>query len=391
MKILSIESSADETSVSIIDAQGDFPQATYEVLGNALHSQVELHTQYGGIFPAMAKREHAKAVVPLLKRALEEAELFTEEKNELNQQQTEVLFELLTREPGLAETLSAFFESCERPDIDLIAVTSGPGLEPALWVGVNFAKALAEIWNIPVVAVNHMEGHILASIYDVDEENQLAQIPFPTIALLISGGHTELIHMKGWGQYEKIGQTRDDAIGEAYDKVARMLDLPYPGGPEVERLAKIARIENLPAYATLPRPMLHSKDLDFSFSGIKTAVRYAIAEKELTEDEKKALARDFEDAVTEVLIKKTRDAVDEYGAETVVVGGGVSASKHLRHELNAAFISSHPNVTLYYPKPGLSTDNSVMIALAGHARIASASNAAAARYLKADGNRSLGE
>lgn len=391
MNILSIETSCDETALSVVKVEGEFPQATYEVIGDAINSQVAIHAEYGGVFPMMAKREHAKAITPLLKLALEEAELLEEGAHELNQKQTEELYEILNREPGLSETLEAFLEQYDKPEIDVIAVTSGPGLEPALWVGVNFARSLAKIWNIPVVATNHMEGHILASIYDVEDENALSDLQFPTIALLVSGGHTELVLMNNWGQYKKIGQTRDDAVGEAFDKAARMMGLPYPGGPEISRLAKLARAADLPAFADLPRPMLHSGDLDFSFSGIKTAVRYAIGEKELSETDKQALARDFEDAVTEVIVKKTMTAVEEYGAQSIVVGGGVSANRHLNQELNKAVVEQQPHITTYFPKPGLSTDNSVMIALAGHARLASAVNAAAAKYIRADGNRSISE
>lgn len=389
MKMLSIETSADETSVSVVKVEGDFPNASYEVLGNALHSQVKLHAEYGGIFPAMAKREHAKAIVPLLQLALEEAELLEEGKHDLTPDETERLYETLVREPELAETLMAFLEKYEKPELGVIAVTSGPGLEPALWVGVNFAKALARLWDIPVVATNHMEGHVLASVYDVEDENKLSTLAFPALALLVSGGHTELVLMKDWGQYEKVGQTRDDAVGEAFDKAARMMGLPYPGGPEIGRLAKIGRASKLPPYANLPKPMLHSGDLDFSFSGIKTAVRYAIGDKELSESDREALARDFEDAVTEVLVKKTLAAAEQYGAQAVIVGGGVSASPYLRQELQKAFLEANPSMTVYFPKPGLSTDNSIMIALAGHARLSSAMNAAAAQYIKADGNKSL--
>ncbi len=348
-----------------------------------------MHAEYGGIFPAMAKREHAKALTPLLEVALEEAELLEKSEDELTQEQVEELSELLYREPDMTEVLTNFLNTHEKPEIDLIAVTSGPGLEPALWVGVNFAKALATVWNIPIVPVNHMEGHLLASIFDVEEDDQLSRIEFPTISLLISGGHTEFILMKNWGEYEKVGQTKDDAVGEAYDKVARMIGLSYPGGPEIEKLSEKARKHNLPPYADLPRPMLHSGDLDFSFSGLKTAVRYAIDEKNLLETDKQAIARDFEDAVEEVLIKKTRSALDEYGAKTFIVGGGVSASQFLRNSFNAALLESHPDVEVYFPHRKMSTDNSIMIALAGHARSQNASNPAASKYIKADGNRSL--
>ena len=266
-------------------------------------------------------------------------------------------------------------------------------MEPALWVGVNFAKALASVLGCPVVPVNHMEGHILASIFDVVEEDQLAQIEFPAIALLISGGHTELIHMPNWGEYIKIGQTRDDAVGEAFDKVARLLGMGYPGGPEIGKRASEARTQNLPPFkSNLPRPMIHSGDLDFSFSGLKTAVLYAVkdlGEVELTETQKNALSRDFEDAVTEVLLKKTKVALDTYGAKTLIIGGGVSASPHLRAIFTKELLSSNEDTEVFFPIKQLSTDNSVMIALAGHAHKEGASTAGAVKLIKADGNKSL--
>ena len=265
MRILSIESSADETSISIVDIVGEFPTATYSVIGNGLRSQIELHNQYGGIFPMMAKREHAKAVVPLLEVALQEAELLIPAPTEISTEAEAAIVTILEREPELAETLMGWFQKHQLPEIDMIAVTSGPGLEPALWVGVSFAKALAHVLGCPVIPVNHMEGHILASLYDVEVDDALAPVQFPALALLVSGGHTELILMKNWGQYEKIGQTRDDAVGEAFDKVARLMGLPYPGGPEIGKRAAIARAANLPHYGdkVLPRPMIHSDDFDF--------------------------------------------------------------------------------------------------------------------------------
>lgn len=390
MRILSIETSCDETAVSIVEATGEFPLATYEILGNALHSQIEIHKEYGGVFPALAKREHIKTVVPMLEHALLEAELLEDGSSDLDEALQEKLHLTLMREEGLAEELIAFFEMHQLPEIDLIAVTSGPGLEPALWVGINFAKALGAILEAPVVPINHMEGHILASLYDVVEDDALATVVFPAISLLISGGHTELILISDWSSFTKIGQTKDDAVGEAFDKVARMIGLPYPGGPEVSKKAAIARTENLPPYkADLPRPMLHSDDLDFSFSGLKTSVRYAIEGKELTESEKNALCRDFEDAVTEVLLKKTQRALSEHGAQTLIVGGGVSANTHIRQILQMELITSHPDVEVYFPQPKLSTDNSIMIALAGHAHHANASTAGAIALIKADGNKSL--
>ncbi len=390
MKILSIETSCDETAISVVEATGDFPTAHYEVLGNQLYSQIALHAEYGGVFPALAKREHTKTIVPLLIEALRESELLVEGAHSMTPEQSTFIATTLEREPALAEAITSFSQTYNEPEINLIAVTVGPGLEPALWVGVNFAKVVAQLWNKKVVAVNHMEGHVLASVYDVVEDNQLAQISFPAISLLISGGHTELLLMKNWGQYEKIGQTRDDAIGEAFDKVARLLGLPYPGGPALSKLAALGRKANLPPFKTdLPRPMLNSGDLDFSFSGIKTAVRYAVEGEMLTDTDKQAIARDFEDAVTAVLVKKSKDAVAEHGAQSLIIGGGVSANNYIRQELQRAFLTEHPDCELYFPTPGLSTDNSVMIALAGHARAENASNPAAAQLFRADGNRSI--
>ncbi len=308
-------------------------------------------------------------IVPMLEKAIKEAGIepldFTPTLDEKTEQAVRTI---LNREHGLVDQLLTFHKEHGAFAVDLIAVTSGPGLEPALWVGVNFARALALLWDVPVVPVNHMEGHVLASIYDADRDNQLSDISFPAISLLISGGHTELILMKNWGQYEKIGQTRDDAVGEAYDKVARLLGLPYPGGPEVAAQASLARRNKLPKFADLPSPMLRSNDLDFSFSGLKTAVRYAVADKTLSKDEVAAIARDFEDAVTAVLLKKTLTAIEQHQAKTLIVGGGVSANQHLKRMFEAALLTDYPDVTSYFPRPGLSTDNSIMIALAGHAK-----------------------
>lgn len=390
MIILSIETSCDETAVSLVQALGDFPTAKYEIIGNALFSQIDIHREYGGVFPMMAKREHAATLVAMLEKAMHKAALEPEVTPDPSAQEIAMIQEILEREPVLAENLITFQKEHGKLPVDMIAVTSGPGLEPALWVGVNFAKTLAKLWNVPVVATNHMEGHILASIFDVEEDDQLTQINFPAISLLISGGHTELVLMKNWTEYEKVGQTRDDAVGEAFDKVARLMGLPYPGGPEISKLAETARKENLPPFRKdLPRPMLNSGDLDFSFSGLKTAVRYAVDKQELSEADKKALARDFEDCVAEVLIKKTKNAVDEYGAQTIIIGGGVSANQHLMREFKRHFIATHPRVPVYTPNTGLSTDNAIMIALAGHAHLDKQSNPAAAQYIRADGNKSI--
>lgn len=386
MIILSIETSCDETAVSIVEAEGDFPRATYRILGNALFSQVDIHREYGGVFPALAKREHAKTLVPMLERALREAKLLEARVHTLSPEEHESLHTILFREPGLGDTFISFLEQHTIPQIDLIAVTSGPGLEPALWVGINFARALSFAWNVPVVPINHMEGHVLSSIFTTDS---IPQISFPALALLISGGHTELVLMEEWLQFKRIGETRDDAVGEAFDKVARMIGLPYPGGPEIGARARRARTDNLPAFATLPRPMIDADNLDFSFSGLKTAVRYAIEGKVLTADEIDAIARDFEDAVTAVLLKKAQRAIDAHSINTLIVGGGVSANTHIRETFTAFFGKEYPDLTLYFPPQNLSTDNSVMIALAGHAQVAHARTYSALVDLKADGNLSI--
>lgn len=390
MRILAIETSADETAVSIVDAEGDFPNATYDLVGNALRSQVETHTKYGGIFPMIAKREHAKALVPLFKLALEEADLCLPEQRVIAESMRVEIESILGREPELAQDLLDFLQNYTLPEFDLIAVTNGPGLAPALWVGVNFAKALATVLNCPVLPVNHMEGHIFASLYDIEVDNGLSPIAFPAVSLLISGGHTELVLLEDWHSTRKIGQTRDDAVGECFDKVARMIGLPYPGGPEIERLAGQAQKQDLPPFkADLPRPMLHSGDLDFSFSGLKTAVRYAIAERELMLDEQEALSRDVSEAIRDVLLAKTYAALQQHGAQTLIVGGGVSASQYLRDAFIAYFAEKIPDVTVYFPHRPLSTDNAVMIALAAHARLDEVRTGASVARIAADGNRSL--
>jgi len=385
MIILSIETSCDETAVAIVEATGVFPNAKYRVLGNGLLSQIDIHREFGGVFPAVAKREHAKALVPMLAKALREAGMLHEVPTTLANDTEAELVTLLEREPTLAELLIEFFKHHDYPAIDAIAVTNGPGLAPALWVGVNFARALSRNWNIPVIPVNHMEGHILSSVFEGDH---LGTLNFPALALLISGGHTEFVFMHDFKTYEKIGSTRDDAVGEAFDKVARMLGLPYPGGPEISRLATQARAENLPTLLPpLPRPMIHTPDFDFSFSGLKTAVRTRVLDKEISDSERVIIARDFEDATTEVLIKKTSNALKQTNAQTLILGGGVTANTTIRDAFQNLVAKEFPDVTLHLPDPTLSTDNAIMIALSGHARVNQAS--INTETLTANGNLSL--
>lgn len=374
MKILGIETSCDETALSLLEVSGSDNNPEFNVLSTALFSQIELHKKYGGVYPSLAKREHAKNLVPLLSQMLEKnTEKFTTLKSEptkFTDEQIKTLEEVFEREPELLEAFLKYIPTIEIPDVDVIAVTYGPGLEPALWVGINFARALSYIWQIPVAPTNHMEGHIISVLKDTNEK-----IEFPMVSLLISGGHTELVLIKKWGDYKIIGQTLDDAVGEAFDKIARLMGLEYPGGPKISKLAETARIENIPtkllesnpevaAKISLPRPMLNSGDYNFSFSGIKTAVLYLVQKLEASGDfnevTKKAVALEFENAATEVLFKKTKQAVEEYGAHRLIIGGGVIANKHIRETF------SKLDVEVSIPELELATDNAVMIAMAGY-------------------------
>jgi N6-L-threonylcarbamoyladenine synthase len=388
MNILAIETSCDETGISLLAQHAGSTELV--LLGNALASQIALHAQYGGVFPAMAKRAHAEKIVPLIKECLESASALAmadEAGSTLGTDNLEVIKSICTHEEELVSQLETFFNTYEKPGIDYIAVTVGPGLEPALWVGINTAKVLATVWNIPVIPVNHMEGHVVTAAVTESSEGEKKQyvfqdLSFPLLALLVSGGHTELVLTKNYGEYEKIGQTRDDAVGEAFDKVARMLGLPYPGGPAVSMMAKefrlLAATDDTVRQFELPRPMLHSQDYDFSFSGLKTAMLYTIRDqvadknggsRELTDNEKMALAAAFEDAAIEVLVKKTVKAAEEFGIQTIVVGGGVAGNSYLREQLTEQLATRSPKIVALFPEPWLATDNAVMIGLAAFARM----------------------
>ncbi|MDD4803709.1 MAG: tRNA (adenosine(37)-N6)-threonylcarbamoyltransferase complex transferase subunit TsaD [Candidatus Pacebacteria bacterium] len=410
MKILGIETSCDETGICIIETEDNSDSSTIsnskiKILGNQLYSQIAIHAQYGGVFPMMAKREHALNLVPQLEKCLEESGLL---KTNLDSRlhgndKLEKIREILARENDLSENLIELIEKIERPNIDAIAVTNGPGLEPALWVGVCFAKAVSEAWDIPIIPVNHMEGHVVVAMLQPSEklkveseklEYKIKDVNYPIIALLISGGHTQLVLSKENQKYEIIGSTRDDAIGEAFDKVARILGLPYPGGPQISKLAEKDRIENPHDSASglrksafpLPRPMIHSGDLNFSFSGIKTAVLYTVQKIEnMTDDIRQEIAREFEDAVVEVIIKKTQQAVEQYGAQTIIIGGGVSANKKIRNDF--AKLAEDIHVELMIPEFNASTDNAFMIALAGYINIKAGKKPET--DFKANGNLSL--
>lgn len=391
MKILSIETSCDETAISILEITGDEIWPSFRILSNLVRSQIEMHKEFGGVFPTVAKREHAKNLPPILIENLKLANLYSVSKEKISADREKELRIMLEREKDLVDGVIEVANNVAKPDIDYIAVTTGPGLEPALWVGVNFAKALGYFWSIPVMPVNHMEGHVLSTLIDSKKtESQtmdLSGFKFPALALLISGGHTELVLMQDWLKYEKIGATLDDAVGEAFDKVARLLGLPYPGGPKVSELAK-SGVRN--EAIKLPRPMIGSDDYNFSFSGIKTAVLYLTKKLGTLDEQTKCdIAREFEIAVTEVLVKKTRKAIEEFGVETLVVGGGVSANTYIKSELRKMVEDNFGNVTVHLPDQHLSGDNSLMIGVAGYFEIASGKPIPPFESLKAESNWSL--
>lgn len=395
MIILGIETSCDETAICIIETGDNSATPKIKILGNQLYSQIALHAQYGGVYPMMAKREHVKNLTPLLEKCLEESNIVNlNTKTKISEQKIENIREILIREQGLFEP---FIELAEKigsvkwlKKIDAIAVTNGPGLEPALWVGVSFSKALSVLLNVPIIPTNHMGGHILVSALNKisDKEFELKNIKYPAIALLISGGHTQLVLIKHTLNYEIIGNTKDDAVGEAFDKVARILGLPYPGGPEISRLAEKERMEfpnKVPPFP-LPRPMIHSHDLNFSFSGIKTAVLYTSQKiGQLTDKNKQEIAKEFEDAVVEVIVKKTKEAVEQYGAQTIIIGGGVSANKKIRDDFT--ILTKDLNIDLFVPEVSASTDNAFMIALAGYLNVKFGQKYSS--EFKAEGNLSL--
>ncbi|MBU2109948.1 tRNA (adenosine(37)-N6)-threonylcarbamoyltransferase complex transferase subunit TsaD, partial [Patescibacteria group bacterium] len=250
----------------------------------------------------------------------------------------------------------------------LIAVTIGPGLEPALWTGINFARDLNKVWDKPIIGINHMEGHILSALL-CRKKFSISNFQFPMLALLVSGGHTELVLIKNWLKYKIIGQTRDDAAGEAFDKVAKMLKLPYPGGPQVAKLAEKYKIQNTKYKIRLPRPMINSKDYDFSFSGLKTAVLYLLRDlRFMNKDLRIAICHEFQQAVIDVLIAKTIRAAKEYKVKSIIAGGGVIANNELRKQLNETIEKNIPNTKFLIPDTKFTTDNAAMISVAAYFR-----------------------
>ncbi|MEE1654075.1 tRNA (adenosine(37)-N6)-threonylcarbamoyltransferase complex transferase subunit TsaD [Brachymonas sp. G13] len=320
MLVLGIESSCDETGVALVEARPG--QAVPSLLAHALHSQIDMHQAYGGVVPELASRDHIRRVVPLTRQVLVEA----------------------------GRSLA---------DVDVVAFTRGPGLAGALLVGAGAACALAASLGKPVLGVHHLEGHLLSPFLSEDPPE------FPFVALLVSGGHTQLMQVDGVGQYTLLGETIDDAAGEAFDKSAKLLGLGYPGGPALSRLAAFG---NPDAYA-LPRPLLHSGDLNFSFAGLKTAVLTQVRkiEGQPCYQTQADLAASTQAAIVEVLVKKSLKAVDRSGLKRLVVAGGVGANSELREQLNAA--CRKRQVRVHYPELHLCTDNGAMIALAAAMRL----------------------
>ena len=315
MLILGIESSCDETGIALYSTDDGGA-----LLAHALHSQILMHRAYGGVVPELASRDHIRRTVPLLRKVMADS----------------------------GHSLG---------ELDAIAYTQGPGLAGALLVGAAFAEGLAAALGIPTVPVHHLEGHLLSPL--------LSSRPpkFPFVALLVSGGHSQLMRVTGVGEYELLGETLDDAAGEAFDKTAKLLGLPYPGGPALAELAERGR----PDVVKLPRPMLHSGDLDFSFSGLKTAVLTRVREiGEPDEQQRADIARGFQDAIVEVLIKKSMRAVKASGLKQLVVAGGVGANRELRRQLDAQAVKAR--IAVFYPELEFCTDNGAMIALAGALR-----------------------
>ncbi len=364
MKILAIDTSCDETSIAIVQKE----KSQFKILANIVSSQVNIHKNYGGVFPALAKREHQKNLVPVLRLALKKENILKEKKQKKFDEQK--LKTILKREKELFEKTKNFLINYQTPKVDLITVTEGPGLEPCLWTGINFAKALSFFWKKLIVPINHLEGHIFANwVTPISSKpknkKQKAKIVFPAVALIVSGGHTELVLIKNTKKYKLLGETLDDAAGECLDKIAKIIGLGYPGGPEIEKLAKGGDPEKY----QLPRPMMYSKNYNFSFSGLKTATLYLTkklgAGKIKQNKVKINLAASSQKAVIDVLVKKTIKAAKENKVKTIIVGGGVASNNELRKTFYLEMKKNNLRISLLFPQKKLTTDNAAMIAIAG--------------------------
>ncbi|BAW00125.1 tRNA (adenosine(37)-N6)-threonylcarbamoyltransferase complex transferase subunit TsaD [Lysobacter enzymogenes] len=316
MKVLGIETSCDETGVAVYDTDAG-------LRAHALYSQIALHAQYGGVVPELASRDHVRKLLPLIRQTLAEAGLRTDE-------------------------------------IDGVAYTAGPGLVGALLVGAGVARALAWALEVPAIGVHHMEGHLLAPLM---EDDPLGRPEPPFVALLVSGGHTQLVAVDRIGQYRLLGETLDDAAGEAFDKTAKLMGLPYPGGPQLAAQAELG----VPGKFKFARPMTDRPGLDFSFSGLKTQVLLAWQNSDKSEQTRADIARAFEDAVVDTLAIKCERALDAAGCDTLVVAGGVGANKRLRAKLAA--MAGKRGGRVAFPRPMFCTDNGAMIAYAGALRL----------------------
>ena len=332
MLVLGIESSCDETGVALVETDGEASRRLPRLLAHALHSQITMHQAYGGVVPELASRDHIRRVLPLTQAVLDEA----------------------------SRTLA---------DVDVVAYTRGPGLAGALLVGAGVACALGAALDKPVLGVHHLEGHLLSPFLSTDAPE------FPFVALLVSGGHTQLMRVEAVGRYEILGETIDDAAGEAFDKSAKLMGLPYPGGPGLAKLAE----QGDPVAFKLPRPLLHSGNLDFSFAGLKTAVLTQAKKLGSELETRKAdLAASTQAAIVEVLLKKSMTALSETGLNRLVVAGGVGANRALREQLNAA--CARRGVRVHYPELHLCTDNGAMIAMAAAMRLQSGIESANVDY-----------
>jgi N6-L-threonylcarbamoyladenine synthase len=334
MKILAIETSCDETGIALIDARGGVRSPKFSVMENLISSQISIHRPFGGVVPNLAKREHLKNL------------------------------------PLLFEKMMAKHSRNGKLPADLIAVTVGPGLEPALWTGIGFAKMLAKKYGKQLVGANHLEGHLYSfllprrkRVLDPVFQRGDREDIFPAVVLIVSGGHTILLRMDSFSKWRRLGETRDDAAGEAFDKVARLLDLPYPGGPEIEKSARGGDPQAIP----LPRPMLREKDYDFSFSGLKTAVLYyarglasPVVLKQATPD----IAASFEQAVSDVLIAKTIRAAESSDARSIILCGGVAANRFLQKNMRRA--AKRAGCRFFVPDAAYHGDNAAMIGAAGY-------------------------
>lgn len=314
MLVLGIETSCDETGVALYDTEKG-------LRAHALHSQIKMHAEYGGVVPELASRDHIRRVLPLTRQIMEQAEV-------------------------------------EASAIDAVAYTQGPGLAGALLVGASVAESLAFSFGIPTIGIHHLEGHLLSPLLEANAP------AFPFVALLVSGGHTQLMRVDGVGEYGLLGDTLDDAAGEAFDKTAKLMDLPYPGGPVLSALAEQGVIGRF----RLPRPMLTSGDLNFSFSGLKTSVLTLVKQHQPLDDQTRAdIAQAFQASVVDVLTAKCVAALEQTGLERLVVSGGVGANRQLRAALNRAAEASGSKV--FYPRMEFCTDNGAMIAFAGAMRL----------------------